>query len=602
MPCGPSIGARVCGLRRRGRGVRLGHAKIGRAGPRRACYDVAIVPRASNRTTWRAEKRARMSDRWNAFLVGLVVLIGVGTALAFVAVTRKSALNDGNSNAYHAYFDDVGGLNAKSQVQIAGLAVGEIVDIRLEGLRARVEMRIRKDLALKSDAALKKESSGLLGAAALHLVPGEAEGPALKTGDEIKNVQTKGAIDRVLGQFEGIAGDLKSITGKVEEDIGGIAKDIRGITKELNRFVAGDENNPPLDDAYRLLTGEIRRVAVSIDKAVRQVNTLLGKNQVAAAGLMANLERITTSVDELMGKDAQGKNGDLRETVASVRQITTDLAEVTGQLKTMVGENEDGVADGVKDMKTTLAELNTSLASLSSVMGKVERGEGAVGKLLTDERIAMKVEDAVSGASDFVSGLTSMQAHVNIGTWYAFRKNRATTAFGLRLQPRDNKYYLLELVNDGGGLERVVTSDSEAGGLRTTRYQFDNSIRVSAMFARMFWDVLVLRAGIIESSGGVGADVVLWDGRFWLRSDLYNFGAPADEIPQTFEGTFLPRWRTMLRLQPIEHVVLMAGIDDVLNYGVDPTRAGFGLDYFMGVGLTFQDDDLRSVLPFIPSF
>jgi hypothetical protein len=60
--------------------------------------------------------------------------------------------------------------------------------------------------------------------------------------------------------------------------------------------------------------------------------------------------------------------------------------------------------------------------------------------------------------------------------------------------------------------------------------------------------------------------------------------------------------------QPLPHLYLSAGVDDVLN-GWDfasssfhpyTTRDGYGIDWFVGVGLTFKDDDLRSILPFIP--
>jgi phospholipid/cholesterol/gamma-HCH transport system substrate-binding protein len=73
-------------------------------------------------------------------------------------------------------------------------------------------------------------------------------------------------------------------------------------------------------------------------------------------------------------------------------------------------------------------------------------------------------------------------------------------------------------------------------------------------------------------------------------------------------GLYLPRWRSLLKAQPIPHLYLSAGIDDVLNawrFDQGALRLynagdGYGFDWFLGVGLTFKDDDLRSILPFIP--
>ena len=49
----------------------------------------------------------------------------------------------------------------------------------------------------------------------------------------------------------------------------------------------------------------------------------------------------------------------------------------------------------------------------------------------------------------------------------------------------------------------------------------------------------------------------------------------------------------MLKVQPIPHVYLMAGVDDVLNFqvntmGLSPQDVGYGFDYFFGAGLTFE--------------
>src|SRR6478672_13305321 len=88
----------------------------------------------------------------------------------------------------HAYFRDASGLNPKSRVQIAGIAVGELIDIRLEGVRAKITMRIRRDLHVREDATLTKRSESLLGDYMLDLTPGTDNFRELQDGDEIKRV------------------------------------------------------------------------------------------------------------------------------------------------------------------------------------------------------------------------------------------------------------------------------------------------------------------------------------------------------------------------------------------------------------------------------
>jgi phospholipid/cholesterol/gamma-HCH transport system substrate-binding protein len=490
---------------------------------------------------------------------------------------------------------------------------------------ARVDFAVNAAEQIPIDTWMKKESLGVLGAKALFLELGSS--PAmLKEGERLINVRSMTATDALLAQAGGIVADVKSITKKLDNDIGGITHDIKGITGELNRFVAGDENSKPLNEIYRLVMNDLRRLSNTVESAVRDANRLFKDKDSDFSMLIANVERITRDIAEMtsagtpatavQGGDggalpgppgAAEQQGDIRATMASVRKMADDLSSVTSQLKSMLGENEEDVAEGVRSLKVTIDELNRSLRSLSEVAGRVERGEGTVGRLLTDERIADKVESAVAGAADLVASITSLETHVDIGTWYNVQRAANTTIVGLRLQPKPDKYYLVEVVDDGGRLERFTERNQDGEVIRESIREEDNQIRITAMYAKKFFDFLVLRVGLIETTGGVGANLFFLDDRIELRSDLFDFRGPRDTLQtDALPSFYLPRWRTVLKAQPIPHLYVSAGVDDVLN-SVGPgglqlytRQLGYGFDYFFGVGLTFKDDDLRAILPFIP--
>ena len=481
---------------------------------------------------------------------------------------------------------------------------------------ARIDFAVASQWPVPEDSWVKKGSLGLLGANALFLEPGPSK-EMLKEGARLVNVRSLTGTETLLSKAEGIVANLDSMTKKLDHDIGGITSNINGITAELNRFISGDETHKPLNEIYAMVMDDLRKAVNTIEKAIRNVDGKIADDNSDFSKLVANVQRITSDLAQMTvsgpgsgtgpdGGPAEGE-GDIRATMVSVRKVADDLSVVTGQLKEMLGDNEEELGQGVKSLKTTIEELNRSLASLSEVMGRVERGEGTVGRLLTDEKIADKVESAVSGAADFVSSLTSMETHVDIGTWYNFNRDANTTTLGLKLQPKPDKYYLLEVVDDGGRLERYTERDVENGTIRESVREEDNQLRISAMFAKRFFDFLVLRVGLIETTGGVGANLFLWDDRVELRTDLFDFRGPRDTLASdNLPEFYLPRWRTLLKAQPIPHMYVSAGIDDALNSvgpgGVqlyDP-NTGYGLDYFIGVGLTFQDEDLRSILPFIP--
>ena len=96
-------------------------------------------------------------------LVGLLIISGVG--LVIYSAIRVTGLKDfkGEGNIIHAYFDDVAGLSPQTAVRIAGIKVGRIESISLDGNRAKVSMLIFSGYQIPVDSNAIIKSLGLLG-------------------------------------------------------------------------------------------------------------------------------------------------------------------------------------------------------------------------------------------------------------------------------------------------------------------------------------------------------------------------------------------------------------------------------------------------------
>lgn len=92
-----------------------------------------------------------------------------------------------------AEFDNVSGLKVGATIEIAGVNVGKVADIRLgdEGL-ARVVMLIRHDVKVSSDAIASIRTQGLIGDKYIKLIQG-ADEEMLSEGGEI--FDTESAVD-----------------------------------------------------------------------------------------------------------------------------------------------------------------------------------------------------------------------------------------------------------------------------------------------------------------------------------------------------------------------------------------------------------------------
>jgi phospholipid/cholesterol/gamma-HCH transport system substrate-binding protein len=194
------------------------------------------------------------------------------------------------------------------------------------------------------------------------------------------------------------------------------------------------------------------------------------------------------------------------------------------------------------------------------------------------------VQGVVEGVNDYVGGITRLQTIVGLRTDYNFLENTIKSYVSLRLQPREDKYYEIELVNDPRGLTSFVqqnvdsTNPAQPQHYQTLTTTTTNAFRFSLQFARTLGP-FTGRFGIKESTGGLGLDIHLLKNRFELVNDVFGFGEEVE-----------PRYRGFVSYEFIHRLWLIAGIDHVFTPDLR--------DYFVGLQLRFTDQDLKTILPF----
>ncbi|MBZ0120899.1 MAG: MlaD family protein, partial [Sandaracinaceae bacterium] len=128
-----------------------------------------------------------MRDTVKAAKVGALVLAAlVGAFIVWRLVDERSSSQGGYR--VWALFDNAQGLITKSRVTVAGIPVGYIDSIRLQGSKARVDMVINDDVALYDDATVSRRSASLLGEYLLAIHPGAEPERRLVDGDQIRAV------------------------------------------------------------------------------------------------------------------------------------------------------------------------------------------------------------------------------------------------------------------------------------------------------------------------------------------------------------------------------------------------------------------------------
>ena len=146
-----------------------------------------------------------MQPRIIEIAVGAFLLLGIA-ALAFLAIRVSGlSLSSARQETYQlsASFNNVGGLTARGQVQVAGVPIGHVNRIYIDPItvRAVVEMAIDKEVDyLTSDSVASIKTAGVLGEQYVSISPG-AEEDILQDGDKIRDTQSAMVLEDLIEKF-----------------------------------------------------------------------------------------------------------------------------------------------------------------------------------------------------------------------------------------------------------------------------------------------------------------------------------------------------------------------------------------------------------------
>lgn len=493
------------------------------------------------------------------FRVGLLLLIALGTFLVFFTFVRKGGLSRGEALEVYAYFHDASGLGPKSRILIAGIPVGQIEAITLEGNLARVSMLIKREVPLRTDAMVAKRSESLLGDYQLDLTPGKAP-ELMPNGGEIKHVLDQTGMEQIFGSLNKITDDIQAITSALRTTLGG------------EKGQAG-----------------MQRIFDNLAQISDRLNDTMRVNGERLDAILANFQGVSEDVRAITGSEQQR----YQAIVANVQHITESIQDILNQVKQILGTGQGNMQETVASLKQTLNDLDKSLNNVKEITDKVNKGEGTLGVLVNDKRMGQALSDTVVDASDYVNRLISLQTRVTLRSEYLFNERQTKNYLEVAIIPKPDKYYTLAVVDDPQGYTTQTffqynppSSTQVATQTQTTTTQ---GLKFSAQFNKRYY-FATAHFGIIENTGGLGLDLhFLQDSLTW-KTDAFNFAA----LDRNY-----PRVRSYLDYSFFNHVYVTGGVDDVLNdqvYDPHTFRVLAGRDYFVGGGIFFTDDDLKAII------
>lgn len=500
---------------------------------------------------------ARMSTEAK---LGLFVLLGI-ILLAYMSLRVGQWEWFTRGYEIKATFDSVSGLKKDVPVEIAGVEVGRVAKINLKDSKAEVTMQISPDVFIPKGSTAVIQTKGVLGEKYIEIIPPQpaaAEKQAargyIEPGGEITKTRSAADIDRLLRTLGEVGEDIKRISGSLGKVIGGpegernlqeIMDNIRDMTRNLSAAV--EENRGQLRetiDNFAAFSADLRELSAE------------------------NRGRISDTLSNLSEASAQ-----LERTMSAVERLANNVEEGKGVMGKLVSDEK------------AAEDIETTLASLRDISQKINEGKGTLGKLVNDDTTITQLNKTLEGFGTYQQKFEDFKTYLGFRGEYLTRHGDTKGYLTLKVQPKKDKYYQLDILRDPGFTEvtRAETTVTAGGGSSTTTTvtREKDEIKFSAQIAKRFYD-LVVRGGILESTAGVGLDYYFLGDNLRLSMEAFDFG-------RNEGGT---HYKAYANLNFLKYFFITAGYDD---FGSSSRRSPL-----IGGGLFFLDDDIKYLITGAP--
>ena len=323
--------------------------------------------------------------------VGLLVLGGSIILLWMTLAVGKFEFGANKGYVLEAVFDSVAGLDAKAAVRMAGVKIGSVEKVELDDSHAKVIMRILPDVHIKHGVRAGIKTMGLLGEKFVEISP--LEGGEAETAPRAGEAAYLRAGERI--QITSSPSDVD----KLITQLSGIADDVKQVTSSLRQVFGTARGAQSMED------------------------------------ILADLQRTTANIQEF-SHTLRNDGGEL----------VMRMNELAASLNGVVGENRDNLKVTMENIREASKNAELALASIENAARKIDRGEGTLGKLVSDDSMYNNIDSAAKGISDYTSRVDRLKTIVSFKTDYMFPD--AKSSFSLDLKPAMDKYYTFEIISD----------------------------------------------------------------------------------------------------------------------------------------------------------
>ena len=311
--------------------------------------------------------------RRQELLAGSVVLLGIAVAV-YGTFWLQGRRFGSTQTEVHVLINDVGQLGVGNAVTFRGVPIGRVGDITVEGGggAVRIQLLLEGEVILEDEAVVVIAPESMFGDWQAEIVT-RSRFPQYDYYEVPSDARLPDGV-RVLGGY--ILPDLSRLTSVADE----VASNLASLTDRFDRAF-GDETADQIAQAIDNVEEFTSTLRALVDEQSDQFSEIAEDVQASTTEISAVLTTARQSIERI---DALLASGDVDSILVNTRVITAELSGVSGD-----------ISSASQSLSGTLTLADSTFLSLNRITDRLERGEGSLGRLLSDTLLASRTENLI---------------------------------------------------------------------------------------------------------------------------------------------------------------------------------------------------------------
>ena len=313
---------------------------------------------------------------WTQLRVGLLILTSLVIFATVVFLMTGEGLFE-RKYLISVFLKDAAGLKTGDPVRLAGIAVGNVAEMRISGSHdpqrsVEIVMRILRkyEREIRADSVASLDAEGLLGQRFVNITRGGPGQPLIPSGGEIQLKATP-ELSEVLATGADAMTKLNRIAGRVDRLMEQVESGEGSLGKILYDEALWRKADQTVSDARRLVAqaaagkGTLGKLLMTEDLYVDVRNSLM-----KADGILDEVHQGKGSLGKFIYDPGLYENAD--RLMTRTNRVVADVNAGQGTLGWLL-----------KD-ESFYKRANSAMERIDKIAARLERGEGSFGRLLHD--------------------------------------------------------------------------------------------------------------------------------------------------------------------------------------------------------------------------